>query len=543
MIRKNQIKLGLLLIFSAMISTRAMASKYTIEQRLESLERELAENKRELKSTKQELHQYKVFFDQRLDAAGADFVEVTSAYKKISDKKRVRNPDAPNKKDMHVSVTGTTSAQEITLEDISKFVKNDLGFEYSGYFRSGWSAGNRGAPKSYAIGSLGRFGQENGAWFDLQLSQKVYDDHAGKTAKAVVMLDGNVGQQYGSSWFDKDSENVLQFSDIYLTTQGFLPFAPVADFWVGKHALQKYEIQMLDWKSYRTDAGSGLGIENWQVGRGKLDLSLIREDINAHTVDYPASGSAQQVNTNSADVRYKNIPLWDNAILEFSGRYILPNKTDTNHKNEDKKGYYRVKESWLAGIILRQRFNDGGFNELTLQGASNSMASGFSRLSGANPSYSNNNEYYGEHTNGRAFRLISQGENYLLPDVIMAHALVYGHGHDIYSYDTGRHTNFDTLRAVIRPAYIWNKNSQAGVELGWFDQKNQIGGKSYRESGYKITPYYAIKVDTSILTSRPEIRFFSTYMKADKNEISQFNFADERSDQFTVGVQAELWWR
>ncbi|MEF3102585.1 carbohydrate porin [Enterobacter sp. 10-1] len=540
--KKYKLKSMVLLISSALVSNSAVAATLSIEQRLDLLEKELAKNNQELQSTKKELQKYKSLFESPPTVVANNAVARKENKVELTGQTRV-----PVKVASENNATASTSSpvRDMTLDDLSKYIKDDIGFEYSGYFRSGWSTGTRGAPKSYAIGSLGRFGQENGAWFDLQLSQKVYDDHNGKVAKAVVMLDGNVGQQYSSGWFDKDSENLLQFSDIYLTTKGFLPFAPEADFWVGKHALQKYEIQMLDWKSYRTDAGSGVGIENWQLGPGKLNVSLIREDINAHAVDYATSGKSQQVNTNSFDIRYKGIPLWDKATLEVSGRYITPNETDSNHKNEDDGNYYSVKDSWLAGLILRQNFTGGGFNELTLQGANNSMASGFARLSGANPSYSNNGtgDYYGEHTNGKAFRIISQGENYLRPDVIMAHALVYAHGNDIYSYDTGAHTEFDTVRAVVRPAYIWNNNNQTGVELGWFDQKNKIGGEEYHESGYKITPYHAIKVNTSILTSRPEIRFYGTYMKVKENGISQFEFADAKSDQFTVGVQAEVWWK
>lgn len=76
---------------------------------------------------------------------------------------------------------------------------------------------------------------------------------------------------------------------------------------VGKHNLPVYEIQMLDWKSHRTNSGSGIGIENWQLGPGKLNVSLTRQDLNAHAVDYDASGNSQQVNTNGIDLRYKEI--------------------------------------------------------------------------------------------------------------------------------------------------------------------------------------------------------------------------------------------
>ncbi|MXC78895.1 carbohydrate porin, partial [Escherichia coli] len=140
-----------------------------------------------------------------------------------------------------------TTIESVTLKDISKYIKDDIGLSYQGYFRSGWGTGNHGSPQTYAAGSLGRFGNEMSGWFDLTLNQRVYNQD-GKTANAVVTYDGNVGEQYNDAWFgDSANENIMQFSDIYLTTRGFLPFAPEADFWVGKHKLPQYEIQMLDW--------------------------------------------------------------------------------------------------------------------------------------------------------------------------------------------------------------------------------------------------------------------------------------------------------
>lgn len=159
----------------------------------------------------------------------------------------------------------------MTLKDFSKFVKDEIGFSYNGYYRSGWGTASHGSPKSWAIGSLGRFGNEYSGWFDLQLKQRVYNEN-GKRVDAIVMMDGNVGQQYSTGWFGDNAggENFMQFSDMYVTTKGFLPFAPEADFWVGKHGAPKIEIQMLDWKTQRTDAAAGVGLENWKVGPVKL---------------------------------------------------------------------------------------------------------------------------------------------------------------------------------------------------------------------------------------------------------------------------------
>ncbi|MBA0215975.1 carbohydrate porin [Pectobacterium brasiliense] len=541
--KKFPVKMIVLLISAAFLSNGAMAAKLTVEERLELLEKELAENKAELQSTKKELKQYKTIIDSRQKAE----IKTPTA---LTGKESITVMTTPQPKATSSSGQVTASGdetvampqrQELTLNELSKYVKDDIGFTYSGYLRSGWATGTNGSPKSYAIGSLGRFGNEHTGWFDLFLKQRVYNKD-GKTAQAVIKLDGNVGQSYSAGWFGDDSanENKLQYSDIYLTTKGFLPFAPEADFWVGKHALPVYEIQMLDWKSIRTDAGSGVGIENMNVGVGKMDISLTREDLDVYSRNL---SSKTQMNTNSIDLRYKGIPLWDGGSLSLMGKYAMANKTDTQKSNEDNNTYFQLKDAYVAAAILRQNLNRGGFNEFTVQAANNSFASSFSRYSGASPFMGYNGYYYGDHTNGTAIRVISQGEMYLSDHIIVGNALVYSRGNDIYSYETGAHSDYESIRTVVRPAWIWDNYNQTGVELGWFTQKNKNqNGVNYKESAYKTTLYHALKVDTSLFNSRPEIRFYGTYLKLLDNEISNFTFPDSKKDQFTVGVQAEVWW-
>ncbi|HHI0524468.1 TPA: carbohydrate porin, partial [Klebsiella variicola] len=312
----------------------------------------------------------------------------------------------------------------------------------------------------------------------------------------------------------------------------------------GKHNLPIYEIQMLDWKAERTNAGAGVGIENLHLGKGKLSVALTREDLNVHAIDYDTSGDTQSVNANSLEIRYKDIPLWNESSLELFGRYATPNKTMENKKNEDSGEYYSAKDAWHTGVIVRTKSKDGSSNENLVQIATNSIASGFALISDANPTYSRNGNgnYYGEHTYGKAYRFVSQGENYITDNVLFNHAIVFGYGKDIYDYYTGAHTDFDSIRAVVRPSYIWDKFNQTGIELGWFDQENKKSGVNYEESGYKATIFHALKVDTSMLNSRPEIRLYATYLRANKNEISQFLFSDEKKDQVTVGIQTEVWW-
>ena len=332
----------------------------------------------------------------------------------------------------------------------------------------------------------------------------------------------------------------MQFSDMYVTTKGFLPFAPEADFWVGKHGAPKIEIQMLDWKTQRTDAAAGVGLENWKVGPGKIDIALVREDVD----DYDRSlQNKQQINTNTIDLRYKDIPLWDKATLMVSGRYVTANESASEKDNQDNNGYYDWKDTWMFGTSLTQKFDKGGFNEFSFLVANNSIASNFGRYAGASPFTTFNGRYYGDHTGGTAVRLTSQGEAYIGDHLIVANAIVYSFGNDIYSYETGAHSDFESIRAVVRPAYIWDQYNQTGVELGYFTQQNKdANSNKFNESGYKTTLFHTFKVNTSMLTSRPEIRFYATYIKALENELDGFTFEDNKDDQFAVGAQAEIWW-
>jgi carbohydrate-specific outer membrane porin len=426
MFRRNLITSAILLMAPLAFSAQSLAESLTVEQRLELLEKALRETQSELKKYKDEEKKKYTPATVNRSVSTNDQGYAANPFPTSSAAK----PDAVLVKNEEKNASETGSIySSMTLKDFSKFVKDEIGFSYNGYYRSGWGTASHGSPKSWAIGSLGRFGNEYSGWFDLQLKQRVYNEN-GKRVDAVVMMDGNVGQQYSTGWFGDNagSENFMQFSDMYVTTKGFLPFAPEADFWVGKHGAPKIEIQMLDWKTQRTDAAAGVGLENWKVGPGKIDIALVREDVD----DYDRSlQNKQQINTNTIDLRYKDIPLWDKATLMVSGRYVTANESASEKDNQDNNGYYDWKDTWMFGTSLTQKFDKGGFNEFSFLVANNSIASNFGRYAGASPFTTFNGRYYGDHTGGTAVRLTSQGEAYIGDHFIVANAIVYSFGNDI----------------------------------------------------------------------------------------------------------------
>ena len=84
---------------------------------------------------------------------------------------RAAKPDAVLVKNEEKNASETGSIySSMTLKDFSKFVKDEIGFSYNGYYRSGWGTASHGSPKSWAIGSLGRFGNEYSGWLRITLS-------------------------------------------------------------------------------------------------------------------------------------------------------------------------------------------------------------------------------------------------------------------------------------------------------------------------------------------------------------------------------------
>lgn len=518
------------------------------------LKKQLVESNKQIAQLNNNIQKQQVVINNQQKQLKNQTASLTNSKKSASSPQINVNNSVSDNQIVLVNDVKTSSASDedgsakksFTLSEFKDYIKDEIGFSYNGYFRGGWSTSNNGKPKNYAEGALGRFGNEYGGWYDLIFKQKVYDQD-GRRVDAIVMIDGNVATNKAAGLFNTQDDNIMQFSDIYLATKGFVPRFPDATLWIGKHSLPYNEIQMLDWKTQKTPAGGGVGIENLAVGIGVLDLALVRADVNvkskkADVVGVDENGNQitrhkkEDVDLNEIELRYHNIPLWKDALFGINARYSAPNKSKI-------QGNVEVKNAWLGSFVLRQNEFFAGFNQFTLQAATNSVASQLANINTNNPEFAANadNDYIGEHTGGKAYRLVSEGEAYLADNVIVAHALALTTGNDVYSYDLHRaHTNFSSFKSAVRPAYIWDTYNQSGVELGYFRQKNKANSQTYVEEGYKTTLYHSFKVGQSILSSRPDIRFYVSYIESLQNDISKFDF-NGKHHQISFGVQTEVW--
>ena len=147
-------------ILAALSPLDVIAAKLTVEQRLEMLEAELSANKTALKQTQSELSNYKdrvatlqksIQENEQRNVMAANVTAQSPVAENIENEnsEKVKNVPKPEvKATQQVAVINTEgkkpTVESVTMKDISKFVKEDIGFSYEGYFRSGWGTSNHG---------------------------------------------------------------------------------------------------------------------------------------------------------------------------------------------------------------------------------------------------------------------------------------------------------------------------------------------------------------------------------------------------------------
>ena len=158
MFRRNLITSAILLMAPLAFSAQSLAESLTVEHRLELLEKALRETQSELKKYKDEEKKKYTPATVNRSVSTNDQGYAANPFPTSSAAK----PDAVLVKNEEKNASETGSIySSMTLKDFSKFVKDEIGFSYNGYYRSGWGTASHGSPKSWAIGSLGRFKYAN----------------------------------------------------------------------------------------------------------------------------------------------------------------------------------------------------------------------------------------------------------------------------------------------------------------------------------------------------------------------------------------------
>lgn len=300
--------------------------------------------------------------------------------------------------------------------------------------------------------------------------------------------------------------------------------------WAGKRFYQRHDVHMNDFY-YWDISGPGAGVENIDVGFGKLSLAVTRntEKDGAYSWNYnpitkkweSSQDKNKDVYNDVFDVRLAGIETNKDGSLEIGFDFGNAHTKDgaIYEKDATKRGYMATIEHTQGNFF-------GGFNKFTAQYAKDAMTSwntGHSQGGSAN-------------NKGDMLRLINQGVVQASDKVEVMYALIY------------EKTDLDNKRgktwysAGIRPMYKWNDTMSTLLEVGYDRIKDQASGQKNDLMKYTIAQQWQAG---SSIWARPAIRVFGTY--AHWND--KFNTANRtdagykaKDGEFIGGVQFEAWW-
>ena len=413
-----------------------------------------------------------------------------------------------------------------------------LAVDFHGYARSGigWtgSGGEQQCFQATGAQSKYRLGNECETYAELKLGQEVW-----KEGDKSFYFDTNVA--YSVSQQNDWESTSPAFREANVQGKNLIDWLPGSTIWAGKRFYQRHDVHMIDFY-YWDISGPGAGLENIDVGFGKLSLAATRSSESggsATFADRDALGNRVYDNivpNDVFDVRLAQMEINPGGTLELGVDYGHTNVPDNYYLHPDAS-----KDGWMFTAEHTQSILKG-YNKFVLQYATDAMTS---NGKGVPQGGSINND-------GSMWRVLDHGAVSLADDWDMMYVAMY---QDI-NLDNNNGTKWWTVG--VRPMYKWTPIMSTLLEVGYDNVKSQKTGDSNNQ--YKITLAQQWQAGDSIW-SRPAIRLFATYAKWDEkwgyangdsgagytsgvayNDTSAKTFSRGDSDEWTFGAQMEIWW-
>ena len=406
--------------------------------------------------------------------------------------------------------------------------------DFKGYARSGigWT-GSGGEQKCFqATGAQSKYrlGNECETYAELKLGQEVW-----KEGDKSFYFDTNVAYSVAqqNDWEATDPA----FREANVQGKNLIEWLPGSTIWAGKRFYQRHDVHMIDFY-YWDISGPGAGIENIDLGFGKLSLAATRSSESGGSATYadrdPLTGDRvydHLVPNDVFDVRLAQMETNPGGTLELGVDYGHTNIPDDYYLQPGAS-----KDGWMFTAEHTQSILKG-YNKFVLQYATDAMTS---NGKGVPQGGSINND-------GSMWRVLDHGAVSLADDWDMMYVAMY---QDV-DLDNNNGTKWWTVG--VRPMYKWTPIMSTLLEVGYDNVKSQKTGDSNNQ--YKITLAQQWQAGDSIW-SRPAIRLFATYAKWDE----KWGYTDSGvamrdtsgtgintssrgdSDEWTFGAQMEIWW-
>ena len=424
-----------------------------------------------------------------------------------------------------------------------------LAVDFHGYARSGigWtgSGGEQQCFKATGAQSKYRLGNECETYAELKLGQELW-----KEGDKSFYFDTNVA--YSVNQEDDWESTSPAFREANIQGKNLIDWLPGSTLWAGKRFYQRHDVHMIDFY-YWDISGPGAGLENIDVGFGKLSLAATRSSESGGSSSF-ASNSIYDYTTRTAndvfDVRLAQMEVNPGGTLELGVDYGRANPRD-DYRLVDGAS----KDGWMFTAEHTQSMLKG-YNKFVVQYATDSMTSqgkGLSQGSGVGID-GNTGFAYDINNNGSLLRILDHGAISLGDRWDLMYVGMY---QDI-DWDNNNGTKWWTVG--VRPMFKWTPIMSTLLEVGYDNVKSQETGETNNQ--YKITLAQQWQAGDSIW-SRPAIRVFATYAKWDEKWGYDYNgnpannpnfgkavkdgfnggsFGRGDNDEWSFGAQMEIWW-
>jgi maltoporin len=415
----------------------------------------------------------------------------------------------------------------VAVAAIALLASSASAVDFHGYLRSGIGGNTNGGGQvcfqTPGAWSKFRLGNECENYGELDFQQTLYKDKSGIEFKYEGMLGYATP---GAS----DFENLAAAGNHIAIRQNWvgatIPALGNSTVWVGKRYYMRNDVHAIDF-FYWDPSGPGAGIENVDLGFGKLAFTLFQSKNNdLRTIWRP-------------DIRVYGIPVNPNGSLEIGLDLFYDSSQKAANPDVDRQ----KMSPWIT-VQHTQANLLGGFNKLALQYATGSASPMNSSPAGD------------AHSNQKSWRLV---EHFIFqPSPVFSGAFtgVYWDQSKVYGTNSQKQ-----LYLGIRPAYTVNDWFKFEGEVGYvsISPKSDINAVTDTRTSTKITLAPTITPPpgpSGAYFTRPVLRAFITYAmwnKAAQNagmagQTANCNSATSTSafkcdtNGITLGAQVETWW-
>lgn len=411
--------------------------------------------------------------------------------------------------------------------------------ELHGYLRSG-IGGNSSGGQQVCFKNPGaefkfRLGNECETYAELEFRESLYKDKSGIEFNYVGMLaySSNQAQDYESLRFDNGANDIALRQNWVGAT---IPQLGGTTFWAGKRYYYRNDVHIIDF-FYWDVSGPGAGVENIDLGVGKLAIAVMSSRPQTKFNDYSSSTDVRQ-QIWRPDIRMLGIPIGFGTLDLGASFFVTSDQSSAKYAAGEQKTSTWLTAQHFVSIL-------GGFNKVAFQWGQGSAAP------------LNQSPAQGAPSSSHQWRVVEMLVFQPNPKISGMATFVYQDKKNVYG-DTGPGGNSKAWAIGARPQWHFSPLFHLAVDAGYQQTQPKVAPTSNMDL-FKLTIAPTLSPPPGpggAFFTRPELRVFGTWAwwnKAARNGgivgqgtceatgTSTSGFGCD-TNGFTFGAQVETWW-